>query len=64
MKYLEYLKLPICVAVCMVGFTAEVYAVDVRVEAGGGWAIGYVMPKASTPVAVLRRTPEFGSTSS
>jgi opacity protein-like surface antigen len=26
----------------MVGFTAEVYAVDVRVEAGGGWAIGYV----------------------
>ena len=30
MKYLEYLKLPICVAVCMVGFTAEVYAVDVR----------------------------------
>jgi opacity protein-like surface antigen len=29
----------------MVGFTSQVYAVDVRIEGGGGWAVGYVDAK-------------------
>ncbi len=38
MKCLKLLLFTVCIG----GFTQQAHAIDVRVEAGGGWAIGYV----------------------
>ena len=42
---MKFLKQLLFVTACTFGSVEQVYAVDVRIEGGGGWAVGYVDAK-------------------